>query len=158
MTKNDLLENFLFIGNNFYWKKARSGIKIGQKAGSLEKNGYLRIRFNTKKYLVHRLVFLYHYDYLPKYVDHIDGNPLNNDISNLRPATFAQNKLNTKLQKNNTSGYKNVTWSKSQKKWRVNLLLKGKNVNFGGYDDIELADLVAQEARKKYHKDFARHF
>lgn len=158
MTKSELLENFIYLNNNFYWKKPRSGIQIGQKAGSLEPNGYLRIRFNTKKYLIHRLVFLYYHGYLPKYIDHIDGNPLNNSIENLREATFSQNRLNIKLQKNNTSGCKNISWSTTQKKWRVNIRINQKTVNFGGYKDLELAELVATEARNKYHKEFARHF
>lgn len=157
MTKNDLIENFDFKDNNFYWKKPRNGIAVGQKAGSIDTAGYLRLRFNQKKYLVHRLVFLYHHGYMPKYIDHIDGNPLNNDITNLREATFSQNRHNLKIQKNNTSGYKNVTWSTTQKKWRVYIQVNGKIIGFGGFDDIELAGLVAEEARNKYHGKFARH-
>jgi hypothetical protein len=157
MTLNDLLENFELIDNNFYWKKPRSGIAVGQKAGCLDNTGYIRIRFNQKKYLLHRLLYLYHHGFMPKYVDHIDGNPLNNDIKNLRKVTFSQNRQNLKKQKNNTSGYKNVVWSISQKKWRVTLWANGKFMSFGGYDDIELAGLVAQEARNKYHGEFARH-
>ncbi len=42
------------------------------------------------------------------------------------------------------------------KKWAVNVCLNNKNKRFGRYDDIELAELVAQEVRAKYHGEFAR--
>jgi hypothetical protein len=158
MTKDELLENFDFVDNNFYWKKPRSGIKVGQKAGSIEKKGYLRIKFNCKKYLVHRLVFLYHHGYMPQFVDHINNDPSDNRIENLREATFAQNKFNTKRQKNNTSGIKNVHWSKKYNRWLVTMSINKKLKYFGCYKDLELAGLVAMELRNKYHKEFAQHF
>jgi hypothetical protein len=60
--------------------------------------------------------------------------------------------------KNNKSGYKNVQWNKNSKKWHVRLIVNGKDKNFGYFDDVELAGLVAEEARNITHKEFARHF
>jgi hypothetical protein len=89
-------------------------------------------------------------------LDHIDGIRHNNKIENLRECSFSENGFNKKLTNKNTSGYKNVVWSKQRKKWRVQMRAYGKNLSFGFYDDIELASLVAEEAREKYHKEFAR--
>jgi hypothetical protein len=91
-------------------------------------------------------------------VDHIDGNPSNNRIENLRGATNAQNLQNAKIHQNNTSGIKNVHFDKQKNRWNVQLRIDKKIKHFGLYKDLELAELVATEARNKYHGDFARHF
>jgi hypothetical protein len=118
---------------------------------------YKRTLINGKQYLIHRIVFLYHYGYLPKCVDHIDGNPLNNKIENLREATTSQNQHNSKKPITNKSGIKGVSWHKSANKWFVSLKIQRRKFYFGLYKDIELAELVAIEARNKYHGNFARH-
>jgi hypothetical protein len=58
-----------------------------------------------------------HYGYIPSIIDHIDGNPLNNNIKNLRPATEMQNHHNMGISKRNKSGIKGVCWDKSKNKW-----------------------------------------
>jgi hypothetical protein len=151
---------FDYKDGNFYWKNLSSkysNAKIGNRAGiSRRQNGYLYIRIFGKVYLHHRMVFLHQKGYLPKMLDHIDGIRTNNRIENLRECSFSENAFNSKLTYKNTSGYKNVVWSKQRKKWRVQMTVYGKNLSFGFYDDIELAALVAEEARDKYHKEFAR--
>lgn len=94
--------------------------------------------------------------YLPKSVDHIDGDRTNNRIENLRSVTHAQNSLNRKTPTNNKSGFKNVYWDKMFKKWVVNLNVNKKKIIIGKFDDLELAGLVAEEARDKYHGEYAR--
>jgi len=96
--------------------------------------------------------------YLPKVVDHINGNTQDNRIENLRAATYTENQRNSRINKNSSSGVKNVVWHKQRQKWSVRILVNKKTKSFGLYDDIELADLVAQEARNKYFGSFARHF
>ena len=67
-----------------------------------------------------------------------------------------QNAYNTKIRTNNTSGVKGVSWHKKDKKWRVRVCVDGVNNFIGNFDDLELAELVAIEARDKYHGKFAR--
>ena len=152
---SDVLKNFEYKDGFLYWKTNRSGIQVGRQAGSMEKNKYYRIKFNGKKYLTHRLIFSMHHGFMPKFIDHIDGNPKNNKIENLREATRIQNGQNKKVQKNNTSGIKNVTWEKSANKWRVRIAINGKIKSFGCYKNIEMAKFVATEARNKFFKEFA---
>jgi hypothetical protein len=152
--------NFLFDykDGELYWKFSLSSKSPkGTIAGYVKNDQYRRIGLNKNLYLAHRLIFMMHYGYLPDVVDHIDGNRLNNRIENLRPATQSQNSHNQKLSIKNTSGYKNVTWNARKRKWLVHLRVINKDIHIGYYKDIELADLVAQEARDKYHKEFARH-
>jgi hypothetical protein len=149
---------FDYRDGELYWRVKPSNrvrIHIGQKAGTLNIRGYFSTKINRKLYFNHRLIFLMHYGYLPDYLDHIDGNRVNNKVENLREATLSQNQHNRKLSKNNTSGVKGVSWQKN--KWRVQIRLNDKLKSFGSYDDLELAELVAQEARTKYHGSFTNH-
>ena len=94
---------------------------------------------------------------MPSYVDHIDGDKTNNKIENLREATVSQNRFNSKLQSNNKSGVKGVHFNKNYKKWIAQITVNYKVLYLGSYDDIELAELVVQEARSTKHGVFARH-
>ena len=156
MNAYTIQQYFDYKDGELYWKiDSAKNVKAGDIAGNIQPNGRKRLRFNKKDYLVHRLVFLYHHGYAPKILDHIDGNPLNNKIENLREANIVQNGQNRKLNKNTATGMKNV--SKCGSKYRVQLNVNGESKCFGLFDDIELAGLVAVEARNKYHKEFANH-
>jgi hypothetical protein len=161
ITQERLKELFDYQNGQLIWKvkKARC-VKIGTAAGSISTaNGlkYVCVEIDGSSHKLHRLNFLYHYGYLPKCVDHKDGNTLNNKIENLREATLSQNSQNGKFRTSNTSGYKNVSFEKRHNKWRVLLRVNGINKSFGYYDDLELAGLVAAEARDKFCGQFARH-
>jgi len=156
LTQDQVKFLFDYKDGVLYWKQNVGKIKANTKAGSILNSGYCSIVFNGTRYQAHRLVYLLHHGYLPQYIDHIDGNRLNNFIANLRPATKSQNALNKRLDEKNTSGYRNVYWHKAYKKWRVSLMVARKTIHIGSFDDLELAGLVATEARKKYHGEFAR--
>lgn len=148
---------FEYKDGELFWKTPRQNVRVGEKAGCIDSQGYLAITIQRKFLKAHRVIFYMHYGYLPKCIDHIDGNKLNNKIENLRPATSNQNQWNrTKLAKS-SSGIKNVTWNKKLQKWRVSFSIKTKPIHFGFFEDIELAELVAIEARNKYHGQFANH-
>lgn len=154
------LVKYLFYYNDgaLYWKNSRSTkIKYGDFAGSKDKLGYINIDINNKKHKAHRLVFLYHYGYIPEIVDHINGNPSDNNIENLRAATKSENARNSKMNSNNTTGVKGVIKYKDSGKYGVFVTLNYNRMYLGVYDDLELAELVAIEARNKYHGDFANH-
>lgn len=138
-------------------KKTTSRLgKSGNVAGFLDKKiGYLRVGIGKKQYLVHRIIFMIQNGYMPQETDHINGNKLDNRIENLRTASKSENLRNRSFNINNSSGYKNVSWSKNHDKWSVTLSYDGKKHHIGYFQDLELADLVAQEARNKHHKQFA---
>lgn len=155
--QNTLLKIFEYADGFLLWKdNMGSRAKKGSIAGSANGNGYWRVRLNKKLHYAHRLIFAIHYGYIPKYIDHIDNNPLNNKIENLREVTQTQNNCNSKKPKDNTSGTKGVYWFKPKGKWKVQISLNGKAKHFGYFDNIELAELVAIEARDKFHGIFAR--
>lgn len=63
---------------------------------------------------------------------------------------------NRKINKNNKLGIKGVCWNKNIQKYHVQIGLNGKVKHIGYFEDLEFAELIAQEARDKYHKEFAR--
>ena len=143
----------------FKWKKPYRKIdKDWFGAIREDKNVYKYISFDNKTYLAHRIAFLYMEGYLPlETVDHINGIKSDNRWSNLRECSYQENNLNVPKTISNKSGCKGVDFRKSRGVWRVRCSIKGKSKNFGHYKDYELACLVSEEVRDKYHGEFANH-
>lgn len=157
-SKDYLHQIFEYRDKDLYWKISKGAAKIGSKVGAFDKDGYRFTSINYKYYKVHRLIFMMHHGFFPIQVDHINGNKADNSIENLREATHSLNECNKKIQKNNTSGVKGVCWRKDIKKWAVRVAINKKNYRLGYFEDLELASLVAEMAREKYHKEYARHY
>lgn len=139
-----------------FWRKKFFSKNAGDMAGSIGSRGYVTVRFNKKIYQVHRIVWLMHHGEMPVAdIDHINQVKSDNRIENLRAASRSENQRNHSLSKRNTSGFKNVIWCRYA--WEVVLRINVKKVRFGIYRDIELADLVAREAREKYYGEFYCH-
>ena len=64
----------------------------------------------------------------------------------MRVVTHSINLLNAKLNKNNKSGYKGVSWNKKYNKWEVFITINYKHICLGRYDNLE----DAVRARKDY--------
>jgi len=114
----------------------------GYRHGSLDKT-YIRL---------HRAVWALTYGEWPEgEVDHIDGDRLNNDITNLRVVSASGNQRNQKRRKNNTSGLVGVSWYKPYKKWRATISVgKGRSKHLGYFDSIEDAAAAWEKARQEY--------
>jgi len=129
--------------------------QVYRKVGCPNSDGYVSIGYKNTYLTAHRIVFLLHHGYLPEVVDHIDGNPSNNKIENLRAANKSTNAMNRSARSDSKTGIKNVYPYK--KGWAVNININKVRTHIGYFKDIELAELVAIEARDKYHGKFARH-
>ena len=111
-------------------KVALKGKPVGSVVGS-ECRGYLTAKVKGKQYLVHRLVWLWHYGYMPEGIlDHIDRNKKNNRIDNLREVS-AQCNLRNASQQVSTSGEKGVSRWKKDGEWQVHIYVTGKAINLG---------------------------
>ena len=140
------------------WKKAKSNrVKENNVVGSLSSNGGLVIGFNGKTYLVHRVIWLYVYGYMPKLIDHINGDRTDNRLCNLREADYAKNNQNAKLSKTNTTGVKNIHIDKRTGKWCVQVRAFGIKKHFGVFSDFFEACCCAFSTRNRLHKEFANH-
>jgi hypothetical protein len=88
-------------------------------------------------------------------VDHIDGNGLNNCRNNLRPATRAQNRMNSKVSTNNASGYKGVSWHKRRGKWLAQIRIARKRIYLGYFASAEEAHVAYVAAAREHFGEFA---
>lgn len=155
-------ELFFYRDGSLYWKKKVSTkINIGQKAGGMtgggrSDEGRFKLRYDKKLYRIHRLIYLMHHNTLPKYIDHIDGNRLNNRIENLRETSLSQNAWNMKLSKRNKSGVKGVLWDIRKNKWLARCMTNGKDKHIGYFEELEDAKMAIEKYRAEVHGDFAR--
>jgi hypothetical protein len=150
-------ELFAYVDGKLVRKVSAGSSKAGSIADYKEPNGYLRVRVDNKRYTAHQIVFCMQHGYIPKMLDHINGIKDDNRIENLRETDYSKNGYNTKTPKANTTGVKNVQWIKHMNKYQVRLRSNRQNIVIGHFADLELAELVATEARNKYHGTFANH-
>lgn len=154
LTRELLLEKYEYRNGALYNKAGR---RAGERAGGLNSKGYRQICFKGRFYVEHRLIFWMHHGFLPRCIDHIDGQKENNRIENLRASSLSQNQHNSRISKNNTSGIKGVSWDKRSQKWVVQIKVNGKKANVGYFPGLEEAKEAARSVREKIHGEFARH-
>lgn len=140
----------------FRWRIKRLGCSSG-KCGTINQNGYHVIRLDFVAYKAHVLAWYYVTGVWPdRFVDHIDGDKLNNKFENLRLATPGQNAMNRKMHKNNKSGFKGVTYNRLARKWQANITVNRKIMYLGLYVTPEEAHDAYCKAAVEYHGEFCR--
>lgn len=147
----------LFYKNDLYDSLGRAtAIKKGFKAGSLHPLGYRKLRVDGIIYMEHRIIWVMFNKESPELdIDHINNDRSDNRIENLRVVSRSKNMMNASLRKDNTSGVKGVTWNNRDKRWTATIMVNKSKKCLGNYVDLELAELVVQEARLKFHGVYA---
>lgn len=117
-------------------------------------HGYIPIGINKKLYRLHRIIYKY---FNPDWdindnpqknqIDHININPLDNRIENLRAVNHSQNQRNQKKLPNCSSKYRGVCQDKKKNKWKAQITINSKVKHLGYFDTEEEA---AEEYKKKY--------
>lgn len=128
----------------------------GKEVGAVM-HGYLVVKVKDRKILGHRLAWFLHYgEEPPRVLDHADGNPLNNAITNIREASHSQNAFNRKRSVSNTTGVKGVSKDRRCGVFRVSVMAYGQKVFCSAHD---LASAVEKRRRlaDELHGEFARH-
>lgn len=117
-------------------------------------NGYAKA--NAKHYgaerYVHRIVMNAGPD---DYVDHINGDKLDNRRRNLRLCTQSENMRNARMRKDNRTGFVGVRWDKQRQRWAAQISACNKMIPLGRFDTLEEAIEARRAAEEKYHGDFA---
>ena len=154
--KNEL--TYCRTTGKFFWKYPGKGRRKSGESGCYRKvRKYVSIRFNNKEYRAHKLAWFYVYGEWPSHeIDHINGDPWDNRIINLRLATREENARNRKTHRNSVTGYKGVFENKRDGGYRAYIRVQGKSKFLGNFDSAEMAALVYDSAAKKYYKEFAR--
>ncbi|WP_372356945.1 HNH endonuclease signature motif containing protein [Xanthomonas sp. NCPPB 3443] len=117
--------------------------------------GYVLIKIDGRKYKAHRLAWLYvHGEWPAGDLDHINGCPLDNRISNLRIATNPQNQANRRRDrgKETPKGVRVLPSGRYQARISVNKQLH----HLGTFDTAEQAQQAYADAARHYYQDFAR--
>lgn len=149
------LKELLFYNHKvgrFIRKTSVGGINVGAVAGFKMKAGYRAIDVDCKRYLEHRLVWLYIEGYLPENeIDHIDRNKENNRFKNLRIVSRQCNARNSDISSLNTSGVKGVSFYKNTGMWCARIMVNYKRKSLGHYLKKDDAVKARWEAEKKYN-------
>ena len=88
-------------------------------------------------------------------VDHRDRNSLNNQKSNLRICTQAENTRNRGMDRRNVTGYKGPVWDKTNNRWSVCITFNYKTIRIGRYDTLEEAARAYNVKAKELFGEFA---
>lgn len=133
-------------------------IPAGSIAGTLNKEGYRYIRIDGVHYRACRLAWLYMTGAWPAMqVDHINRQTDDDRFGNLRECNQSQNKSNSRIYRNNTSGHPGVRYdsSKSRARYRALVTKDGEMHHIGWFLTIEEAIKARDDAARRLHGDFA---
>lgn len=140
------------------WRWARDvgyKVKAGQIAGrGAHKSGYRQISVGGRLYLSHRLAWMYMTGVWPEHtVDHVDGVPGNDRWSNLRAATAAQNRRNSRVRSDSTTGVRGVALDRGR--YRSRIFFQGKNIMLGSFGTLDEAREARCSAEALYFGEFS---
>jgi hypothetical protein len=137
----------------FTWVTQVASRKVGTAAGYKNSTGYMVVGLFGCKYRLHRLAWLYVHGHWPTgTIDHIDGNRLNNRISNLRDVPQSINMQNiVKPTSANTSGVLGVYWSARRKGFMASVTTAGTQKRRGPYRSIERASSAYLDMKRTLH-------
>ncbi len=145
------------------WYSPASGQFFSSRYSGRNKNGPLREVVTKKRHVeffsngrtrqAHRMAWEIINGPIPTglEIDHIDGNPKNNKMSNLRLVTHLENMGNYKMTRPNSSGLQGVSWMKNTKKWRAQINCNGERVYLGEFISKEAAHEVYLKAKRLHH-------
>lgn len=153
LSKKEVDELFDYNPNtgDFCWKVSRSNVvKSGTPVKHVSKCGYRQVRLKKHLWMVHRLIWLKVYGEFPDgYIDHINGNRLDNSLINLRVVDKNKNMQNRKsANRDSKSGVLGVCYDKQSGKYRAQLVInfvKVLNKKFNTLDEAKSAYNIAKE-------------
>jgi HNH endonuclease len=123
-------------------------------AGNFNGMGYWIVSLDGKRFLAHRLIWKMHHDAEPVEIDHIDGNPRNNRIENLRAADRRGNTQNIATRRGTKSGLRGV--HPSGNRFFARIVANGVMHHLGSYATKEEAHAAWVAAARLLYGEFAR--
>jgi hypothetical protein len=141
---------FQYEDGNLYWKQVRGNRPAGALAGWLN-HGRLQVRVDRAQYFVHRIIWLMVTGKEPQHeIDHIDGNPLNNKIENLRDVNHQVNQQNRRrAQPRNKTGFLGVYIDRGR--YVAQITIEGRVTRVGAFDTPEAAHSAYLNAKRMLH-------
>lgn len=137
------------------WAVRAPGVRIGELAGSVNRYGYRVINLGRKPYRVGRLVwFLVHGEWPQGEIDHINGDKLDDRLSNLRVVDRfgnAQNMPSSAQANNHSCGLRGVTWNKQHRRWQSKLMANKVVYHVGYFRTPEEAHEAYMRLKARLH-------
>ncbi|EOG8337660.1 HNH endonuclease [Salmonella enterica subsp. enterica serovar Bredeney] len=155
---DEVREMIYYHNGNIYWfPEYRKGRRTDRPIGNVDTDGYRRTTITvdgvTRSYKVHRLIYWLNTGEWPEVVDHKDRKKDNNLFENLKASTTLENNQNKGMQKNNTTGYKGVSFSKGY--WYIKIGYNGKVFTKWGFKSAESAALARDIIVMLFHDENA---
>ena len=157
ITQKEVKELFNYKDGKIYWKKNKSSVKVGTRAGCPHKGSHSRIvRIDKIPYLEHRIIFLYHKGYFPEETIHKNGINDDNHIENIIEATRSQicHRRNIYIG-DKSSIYNGICWVVRDKRWRARITKNNKSIYLGQYVDERDAALAYNKAAIELFGEYA---
>ena len=138
------------------WRYPQGNARIGVPAGNIDKEGYSVISVLGQKHRLHRVIWVYNFGDIPPthYVDHINGDKLNNRLANLRLVTSKQSAANRGTFKSSKTGVRGVC--RKGGKYTAQLQRNGVKTNLGVFNTIEEASSAYRVAAEEYYGEHIR--
>lgn len=129
------------------WTRRFAGKRVSDCKSA---KGYLRIILCGGLHKQHRAIWKLVHGVEPIYIDHINGDPGDNRLANLRSVPHAANMHNRRLHKGNKSGVPGVLWYPDRRLWAARIGLNGTHTHLGFYQHVEEAIAVRRAAEREH--------
>lgn len=135
------------------WAVAGRGIRKGAPVGSVSCHGYRVATIGRRPYRLHRVAWFLSYGEWPVgEIDHINGDPLDNRLANLRVVSRAENSQNRwRAHADSGHGYLGATWNRQHKRWQAKIVANKARHHLGYFDSPQAAHVAYMAAKERLH-------
>jgi hypothetical protein len=146
---------FTYSDGRLFWNHSRGNVKAGSLIDYRDNRGHIRVRIFDRLFRAHHVIWFLHYGKWPSLIDHINGDPADNRIENLRECTQQENTRNRSSQPSSRCSYKGVSYHTRGRKWVAQIKSGNVRKHLGLFAEIEDAATAYNFAAAEMHGQYA---